>query len=346
MTYVPRSIDFVITDFESSIRLQQDVQTWSSAPDSISASFTISKTIPLAVMKQLFMFSTDEINYVSQGENVEDVNFLIDSTAWSNHNPLDISAYTAASEQLTISDYTTATSNTTLSTYLSWLMYQITHIPDSMVLVKNDADVAANMDKLYKHYVWNNMILSKLWSQDFRRSPRYNSANVAIVSPTIENFTVSTTTASNLDSTNSAAVVESNSNLHALTGSTAYSVMPYCRTHDDPSIFPIAQKLFEVIVNQDLARLSNLVPMPPVDGTAAIMSDDQVLYSNIYQFPFIAGDTIQFKVNLKVPIDNVKHMFGGDANLTTTMADLNTSLNAGLVESVDYVSYHIIYTME
>jgi hypothetical protein len=347
--YVPKNIDFVISDFEASIRLQQDAQTWASEPDSISASFAISGEIPVSVMKKMFMFSTDEINYVSQGQNVEDVNFLIDSTAWSGHDPLSISTYPASSEQLSIATYTTATNNTTLSTYLSWLMYQVTHIPDSLVLVKNDADVALNMNRLFKYYVWNNTILSQLWAQDFRRSPRYDSANVAITNPTINTFAVSAETATYLDSTNSEASITSNSNLHALTGSTVYSVMPYSQTRD-PSTFPIAQKLFEILVSQDLARFSGypagLSPLAPLNNGSAIQDDLGNTYTNIYQFPFIVGDTIQFKVNFKVPIDNVKNMFGGvESNLTDSMKTLNAELNAGINENVDYVSYHITYTI-
>lgn len=344
--YIPKTIDFVISDFESSIRLQQDAQTWSSEPDSISASFAISGEIPLSVVKKMFMFSTDEINYVSQGQNVEDVNFIIDSTAWSEYDPLNISEYSATSEQLTISDYTTATINTTLSTYLSWLMYQVTHIPDSLVLVKNDADVALNMNRLFKYYVWNNTILSQLWAQDFRRSPKYDSANVAIPNPPVESFAVTAETGTYLDATNTAVAVDSNSNLHALTGSTVYSVMPYSQTRD-PTTFPLAQKLFEILVNKDLARFSaGLLPSAPQNNGAAIADDSENVYTNIYQFPFIVGDTIQFKVNFKVPIDNVKNMFGGvETNLTDSMKVLNAQLNAGINENVDYVSYHITYTL-
>lgn len=332
-------INFVISDFETSIRLQQDVQTWSSESDTISASFILSADIPVSVMKNLFMFSTDEISHVLQTENVEDVNFLIDSTVWADHDPSFLSLYSATSETLTISDYNTLAENNTLTTYLSWLMFKITRIPDSMVLVKNDMSVAENMNRLFKHYVWNNMILSKLWAQDFRRSPKYDDSNVAIDNPTVETFAVPTTSVDFLDANNTAATVVSSPNLHAFTGSTTYSVMPYSKTHSDPTTFPIAQKIFEVLVKKDLSRLRDLNPMALMDNDALVND------SKIYKFPFIPEDTIEFKLNLKVPYNNVLNMFGGDANLTPSMRDLNTSLNEADTDSVNYVSYHIKYRL-
>lgn len=176
-SFTPTPMEFVFQEFESSMRLNENAQTYAESIPSPTGTFKVESNIPIGVLKSSFYLSTDEIDSLRNGTNVETVNFITDSRPWKNFTPAPFAYYPAQGGARELTDYTTAPTCTALTAWLAWLMFKITNIKDSTVLIKNVDKISDNMSQLYENYLWKQVFYSKLWAQDFMRPSLFNVAN-------------------------------------------------------------------------------------------------------------------------------------------------------------------------
>jgi hypothetical protein len=164
------------------------------------------------------------------------------------------------------------------------------------------------MSYTFSKYIWNNTYGAILWSQDYRRKP--------LDSIITENQTKQ-------------IVSVSNKNLVQDPLNPEMYFIPMKDNTDS-----IVHKLFSQLTAGDIARLKNA---NLYKGT-----------KNIYHFPFIEGDRIIFKVNVKYAKNNISSIFtssNSSVMIPQEMVDLNNRFNEGKMEHLDYNSYTVVLTL-
>jgi hypothetical protein len=368
----PTPITFVLEDFETEFRLSTNADTYSREIQSQPATFALDVCINLVDFKSLFRFTTDDITLVTDTENDQRLEFITDVRKWGLLKP-HFAYLPASSLERSLTTYTTDPNVSAVQAYVSWFTFRITSIKDSAVLIRNVGEIAADMDIRFKNYSWSQELYYKLWKHSMSVTPTKDNTGLDISGSLPDDFVsvynhnttdntyeiheypsstkiVSTVPYSNYWSNGSTLKSSSLNQLMYLTKSTVgdrIAVVPFIDDRNASEVC-IAQKIFEQIMFHDPSRIRNAAKVNLLDNSSAVITDiSGNSFDNIYEFPLLAGDTIEMKVNVLVNTDNVNSIFD---NPNTTMSEylqqLNTSFNNAstsnsLDEHENYISYLI-----
>jgi hypothetical protein len=314
-------VEFVVPEFHSEFRLTQDILTNEYVPQVPIATFTASGTISLDLLKKTFLIGTNDVDaFVTSiglnlltGESSERVAYYVDSQYWNDSNysspKVNLAQLTCSPNYYMPSTFISRPTPVLADLQTSTLCYYAFGIKDSAVLVKNQKSVANNITQLFSQYIWNNTYGTMLWTQDYRR--------------------VSTDTLSVQQSQDGPLVnYGPNEDLKPDPDNANVQFIP-----DNNSAGSLTKRLFYQLARTDLERLRNLEPHPTL--------------KDVYYFPFIAGDTIIFKVNMPYSNNNILALFniGSGGNLTQHLSELNDRFNLAVNEHTDYNSYTIHLTV-
>ena len=354
MSTGPVPIQFIIPEFESMIRLSQDVLTEIETEVTPQTSFICDVNMPVSLFRDTFLFSTDDVSEWETLTNAEKTMFFVNRTLDSNASTdswwkqysmvssdvgmFNISTAPVSDNRLSVSSYTTKGSVNVTEIYCAWYMSRILNgIKDAQVLVNNALSIQSNINTLFKDQVFNTSIDSILWHYNLWGGNGSTYAQLRGLP---------------LDDT-----IKRNSSyaqlMHPPDNSLIYGV-PFV-TNNTSETQTLPQRLFEQLAYSDLERLRTLSYgqyITPSDvyslsNTSSrippevLGSDLNHPLTNVYRFPFIENDTLVFKLSVKVKHDNTLTIFNnaGSGNITTTIQTLNSGFNAGVDEDLDFISY-------
>jgi len=314
-------INFVLNEFTTEFRLIENIEILSEKYDIPTSTFIAYGNIDIELFSNTFLFGTTNLNeFISDFrdsscttyKNVQKktMGFYIDSSLWNdvdNNNPkLDFSKLKCKSGYYNTGTYVENPEPELSVIQTSTLIHNIFDIVDGLYLVSNMNEVSNSMKYNFSKYIWNNVYGTILWTQDYKRKP-------------LETIIVDTQTRKNVNFSNEYLLEDPlNPGMHFIPSS--------------ENSGSITQKLFSQLTGGDITRLRS----------AKKYKDT----SNIYHFPFVEGDTIVFKVNVKYAINNVSSIFNKSGiQLPENMVDLNERFNQGEIEHLDYNSYTIVLTL-
>lgn len=309
------NINFVIDDFNTSMRLSQEVYTEKEIVESPTSTFTAYGEVPLATIRNCFMFGTTDVDAYVLGKlqdpaYSQDVTYYVDSENWqtTTTNPIiSISDFRCSPNRLNPSDFTSI-QNPQLAILLSaFLCLKAFKIKDSQVLVKNHKQYADAISNTFINDVWNNLFYGILWSQDFRRKPE-------------DTLTI----------TDSFGVEHTYTTSPELVPDPLFPSSLYCAIDKEVPVV-LGNKLMHQLAAIDLERIKSEY-LTMVDGT-----------DFMYYIPLRENDKIIFKLRTAYAIDNIYHLFNvTEETAPATIKQLNDSFNAAIVEDEDYVSFTMV----
>jgi hypothetical protein len=318
-------INFVISEFTSEFRLVQNIEIFAETYDIPTSTFMAYGEMDVDLFRNTFLFGTTNVDefvssfeenecYTSNYRNVKKttMGFYIDSSYWNDEDnsypKLDFSKLKCSNGYYSTQTYVTKNEPELSEVQTSTLIYNIFNIENGTTIVNNMPSVISSMSYTFSKYIWNNTYGAILWSQDYRRKP--------LDSIITENQTKQ-------------IVSVSNKNLVQDPLNPEMYFIPMKDNTDS-----IVHKLFSQLTAGDIARLKNA---NLYKGT-----------KNIYHFPFIEGDRIIFKVNVKYAKNNISSIFtssNSSVMIPQEMVDLNNRFNEGKMEHLDYNSYTVILTL-
>lgn len=311
------NINFVIEDFNTSIRLSQEVYTEKEIVESPTSTFTAYGDIPLDTFRNCFMFGTTDVAAYSLGKlqdplYSQDVTYYVDSSNWqtTKENPIiRISDFRCAPNRLNPSDFTSI-QNPELAILLSaFLCLKAFKIKDSQVLVKNHKQYADSISDTFINDVWNNLFYGLLWSQDFNRKP----GDTLVIK---DSFGIDHTY------TTSPELVED----------PLFSSLMCGIDKEVPVV--LGNKLMHQLAAIDLERLKS-------DYLTLVAGTDFMYY-----IPLRADDKIIFKLKTAYATNNIYRLFNvTEETAPLEIKQLNDSFNAAIVEDEDYVSFTIVLNL-
>lgn len=368
----PVPIVFVLEDFESEFRLSTDAETYKRTVDRQSATFALDVSVNVSDFSEIFKFTTDDITIVADTENNQRIEFITDVRNWGALTP-NFAYLPAASLEKQLITYTTDPNVSAVQAYVSWFTYKITSIRDSAVLIKNVGSIAADMDARFKNQIWKQDLYHKLWKHSMKVTPTkdYTGAQITDRNPDLlqdmyssatENgvpvykikdyssgSVVSTIPASDLWLSSQVAVSSVNVQEMYRTKTDVdnrIAVFPYIDDELEGTEISIAQKIFDQIIYHDPSRINGLSSSNILDKDGAVITDiSGNSFGNIYKFPFLAGDSLEMKVNVLVSSNNVNAIFSRDTvTMSPYLSALNTSFNDASTdtpadEHENYISY-------
>lgn len=368
----PVPIVFVLEDFESEFRLSTDAETYKRTVDRQSATFALDVSVNVSDFSEIFKFTTDDITIVADTENNQRIEFITDVRNWGALTP-NFAYLPAASLEKQLITYTTDPNVSAVQAYVSWFTYKITSIRDSAVLIKNVGSIAADMDARFKNQIWKQDLYHKLWKHSMKVTPTkdYTGAQITDRNPDLlqdmyssatENgvpvykikdyssgSVVSTIPASDLWLSSQVAVSSVNVQEMYRTKTDVdnrIAIFPYIDDELEGTEISIAQKIFDQIIYHDPSRINGLSSSNILDKDGAVITDiSGNSFGNIYKFPFLAGDSLEMKVNVLVSSNNVNAIFSRDTvTMSPYLSALNTSFNDASTdtpadEHENYISY-------
>ena len=318
------NINIVLDDFETTFRLDTDVETLRDLTVTPESTFTASGTAPISLFRDRFMFGTTDIENEILDESQTNINadtqittYYVNSDNWMDisSNPLiNISKLVCTNGVHNISTYSTLVEphlGILLSAVLCYLAFEI---KDSNVLIKNQKEYSDRIAADFTENIWNKKFYSLLWAHDFRR--------ISTDSLTQTIFGNEITTLPRAD------LVEDPKNV----GVKCVSDKPSALVNNS-----IPNKMMHQIAEYDPERInnSNLIPYVGLNG--------------VYYLPLMVGDVIVFKLKIKYAIDNVFSLFSINPNNLTNVPqeiiELNNRLNLAINEHTDYISFNIQLTL-
>jgi hypothetical protein len=316
-----RPINFVLSEFTTEFRLVQQMEITAETYDVPTSTFMAYGDIDVDLFKNTFLFGTTNIDdFVSDFsdnscvsyKNVKKMTmgFYIDSSYWNDvdcsYPKLEFSKLKCKNGHYSTNTYVTRNEPELADIQTSALIYNMFNVENGTTIVRNMPSVISSMSYTFSKYVWNNIYGAILWTQDYRRKP-------------LESLITDTQTKK--------AINLSNENLVQDPLNPEMSFIPLKENTGS-----IVHKLFTQLTAGDIARLQNA---ESYKGT-----------KNIYHFPFIEGDRIIFKVNVKYARDNVSSIFtSSNSSIPAEMVNLNDRFNEGMLEHIDYNSYTVVLTL-
>lgn len=310
-----QNINFVIEDFNASIRLSQEVYTEKEIVESPTSTFTAYGEVTLDTFRSCFMFGTTDVdayvlNKLQDPTYSQDVTYYVNSENWqtTTENPVvRISDFRCSPNRLNPSDFTSI-QNPQLAILLSaFLCLKAFKIKDSQVLIKNHKQYADAISNTFINDVWNNLFYGILWSQDFRRTPN----DVLTI---VDSFGVEHTYTTSPE----------------LVPDPLFPSSLYCAIDKEVPVV-LGNKLMHQLAAIDLERIKSEY-LTLVEGT-----------DFMYYIPLRENDKIIFKLKTAYAIDNIYHLFNvTEETASLEVKQLNASFNAAIVEDEDYVSFTIV----
>jgi hypothetical protein len=370
MTSVP--INFVLPEFDTTIRLDTDISTEVETQPIPIASFKCDVSLDVNLLRDTFLFSTNDVNDWSSSINLEKTTFFVNRSLTSSSVPFwkqysnipnmfNIASSNVTNGYLVISDYTTKTLNIDVTEiFCAWYMSKILNgIKDAQVLVNNASQIKSSIHTLFKDEVFNTSIDSTLWHYNMWDAPTIQGASGAVsYSELYPSANVNSIKKWNLYQLK---VQPDDNNL-------VYGI-PFV-TNNTASNQTLPQRLFEQIGYNDLQRINTLsanhhiTPEDVYDSVSNTTSriPPEILgpqrattpLENVYRFPFIVNDILIFKLNIKVKIDNTLKIFNNAngvnnfdsqsnpipaGNITSTVTTLKSDFNLANTEHVNYLSF-------
>lgn len=319
------NINIVIDDFETTFRLDTDVETLRDLTITPESTFTASGTAPISLFRDRFMFGTTDIeneildeSQTNTNADTQITNYYVNSDNWMDisSNPLiNISKLVCTNGVHNISTYSSLVDphlGILLSAILCYLAFGI---KDSNVMIKNQKEYSDRMAAEFTDNIWNKKFYSLLWAHDFRR------ISTDSLTQTIFGNQITTLPRNDL--------VEDPKNV----GVKCVSDTPFTTGVN----YSIPNKMMHQIAEYDPQRInnSNLIPY--------------VGLNNVYYLPLMKGDVIVFKLKIKYAIDNVFSLFSINpldlTNVKQEIIELNNRLNLAINEHTDYISFNIQLTL-
>lgn len=314
-----KPINFVLNEFTTEFRLIQNIDITAEVCDIPTSTFVAHGTISKELFSNTFLFGTTQIdefimdfsdNKCGSYENKKTLTmgFYVDSSTWNdvdNSLPkLEFSKLKCGNGYYSTNTYLSANDPELSTIQTSTLIYNIFNVVDGVSIVSNLNAVSTSMSYNFSKYIWNNVYGAILWTQDYRRKP-------------LETIITETQTKKTVNISNENLVKDSLNN--------EMSFIPLKENTGS-----IAHKLFSQLTGGDITRLQG----------AKLYRDSK----HIYHFPFIEGDRIIFKVNVKYALNNVSSICN-KSGIIQGMSELNTRFNEGINEHVDYNSYTVVLTL-
>lgn len=314
-----KPINFVLNEFTTEFRLIQNIEITAEVYDVPTSTFIAHGTISKELFINTFLFGTTEIDEFIMDFSSKKCNsykntkrltmgFYVDSSNWNdvdNYSPkLEFSKLKCSNGYYSTTTYLNQNEPDLSVIQTSTLIYNIFNVANGVGLVSNLTAVSNSMSYNFSKYIWNNVYGAILWTQDYRRKP-------------LETIITETQTKKTVNISNENLVKDSLNN--------EMSFIPLKENTGS-----IAHKLFSQLTGGDITRLQN----------AKLYRD----YKHIYHFPFIEGDKIIFKVNVKYALNNVSSICN-NSGIIQGMSELNTRFNEGKTEHSDYNSYTVVLTL-
>ena len=321
-----KPINFVLNEFTSDFRLIENMEILSEKYDIPTSTFMAYGNIDIELFRNTFLFGTTHLNeFIEEVSESSDntqcktyrniqrktMGFYVDSSSWNDEDhyqpKLDFSKLKCKSGYYNTLSYVSEVEPDLSTIQTSTLVYNIFNIVDGIAIVSNMNQVITSIKYTFSKYIWNSVYGTILWTQDYHRKP-------------LETIIV--------DNQNKQNVNFSNENLVEDPLNPGMYFIPF--KEDNGSI---TQKLFSQLTGGDITRLRTA---KKYKGT-----------SNVYHFPFIEGDTIVFKVNVKYAMNNVEYILDSQESpaFSQEMIDLNERFNEGKIEHLDFNSYTVILTL-
>lgn len=369
MASVP--INFVLPEFNTTIRLESDISTEVETQPLPTASFKCEVPVDVNLLRDTFLFSTNDVNDWNSSSNLEKTMFFVNRSLTSSSEPFwkqysnlpdmfNISSTNVTNGELFISTYTTKTLNIDVTEiFCAWYMSKILNgIKDAQVLVNNSLAIKTSINTLFKTEVFNTSIDSTLWHYNMWDAPDRQGATGNISYSELY-------PSANVNSIKKDSLYQYKE--HPDDNETIYGI-PFV-TNNTASNQTLPQRLFEQIGYNDLQRINTLsadhhiVPADVYDSVSnttsrippeILGSDPENPITNVYRFPFIVNDVLIFKLNIKVKIDNTLKIFNqangvnnvdadGNSipagNITSNVIALNDDFNSADTEHTNYLSF-------
>jgi surface protein len=355
-TLVP--INFVIPEFESTIRLNQDVLSEMETSSSPETSFICDVNIDRGLFCDTFLFSTNDVNNWSSSGNLEKTMFIVNNSMdfnvstplwnWKSYSTgvhmFNLATSIVSDNTLHVFDFTTKLNVNVTEIYCAWYMSTILNgMKDVQVLVKNANIIQTEINNLFLNYIWNTSFDNILWYYNYTVP---SSGSYTSIHPTANtNYIKFNSRYPNL------TLLPDNPNCYGI---------PFV-TNNTPENQTLPQRLFEQMAYNDMQRIPTLCASNHItltdcypDNNSSLISNKIItntlsssINTNVYKFPFISGDTFVFKLNLKVKTDNTLTIFNGGSggNITQNLSTLNEAFNLGEDEGTSYLSYLIRMTL-
>lgn len=347
-------VNFVIPEFLSTIRLNQDILTEADEVTTIpGTSFQCNVEMDKNLFCDTFLFSTNDINRWDTAENKERTMFFVNrslnssSVSWwkqyansgAMFNIANSSVSSTSNTRLSVSTYTSKTPVNVTEIFCAWYMYRILNgIKDAQVLVNNANQIKTSLNTLFKENVIGKSIDNVLW--------HYNCWSSTELYTDIYSLPLDSVPSSRNSKYSYLRNPGDNSNIQGI---------PFI-TNNTAAEQTLPQRLFEQLSYADMQRINtvcadnHITTLDVYDSVnnpnsrispALITGANNVILTNMYKFPFLAGDSLVFQLNIKVKENNTLTIFNtsGGGNLTSTIDNLNTSFNNASVVDVDYLSF-------
>jgi hypothetical protein len=366
MSTGPVPIAFIVPEWHSTIKLDHDILTEIETATAPSTSFICDVNMQASLFRDTFLFSTDDVENWNTDNNLERTMFFVNRSLTPSSDPwwkqysnsgsmFNLAQSTASNNVLTVSDYTTSAHVDVTEIFCAWYMSKILNgIKDAQVLVNNALEVKNAINTLFKDQVFNLSIDRALWSYNLwgGNGSTYSSI-YNVPSPQLpETFPKEDSTYHSMR--------------QAPDNTLIYGV-PFV-TNNTENTQTLPQRLFEQLGYGDMQRIPTICGanngnppnyIKPADVYDAVNNplsrippeilgpSAEVLNNNIYKFPFIAGDSLVFKLNIKVKTDNTLTIFNSanGGNITATINALNASFNAADNEGVNFLSFLVRITL-
>jgi surface protein len=362
MSSGPSPICFSVPEFQSTITLNQDILTEFETAVAPSTSFICDVNVNKSLFCDTFLFTTDDIDHWNTS-NLEKIMFIINNSkvniANNTNTPtttynwksyvntsymFNISTSMATDNTLHVFDYTTKVNVNVTEVYCAWYMSKLLNgIKDAQVLVKNANTIQNTFNDMFLTNVWNTMFDNILWHYNYH-------------TPNTDVYSVLNPTANQL-------YIQHDSRYQNLTllpdNHNCYGI-PFI-TNNTPEQQTLPQRLFEQMAFKDLERLPTISSgnhitlgecfpgnsSSNIQDTILINHSDYSINTNVYRFPFIAGDTFIFKLSVMVNQNNTLNIFNAlnGGNVTTNINALNTVFNDATDEGNGYLSYLVRMTL-
>jgi hypothetical protein len=359
------AINFIIPEFETTIRLTTDITTEVEYRETPSTAFICNVNIKRDLLQDTFLFSTNDLSNWNTSTNLESTMFYVNysltsaastsQTSWWSQYSATSSMFNIAEGSISngtkfISTYTSKTSVNLIEIFGAWYMFRILNgIRDAQVLINNALDIKNNITNQFNNNVFCTYIDSVLWKYNgwvpASSTTTYLDINNITSTDPRYSFVTTGTYGTNLPYDNKRFPM-------GITGAPnpAFYGIPFITSNTDEEQ-TLPQRLFEQMSYNDFQRINSLSSgrhITPADVYNASTNPTSRIppeilgqnintpFTNIYKFPFIVGDTFCFRLSILLKNNNTRNIFNNNGNngssitvgnITADIDTLNTSFN-------------------